>query len=127
MLCGATAVAVHLDTAREGAAAGDLRHGRAERRVALASNESARGASSPAQDYSQAKQNIQQLMRDGIFYKRSATKTDESLEFLPVNLHVQRMWAQNDALQRRGVLDIITVGAFTRHDVKGRKCGGLIK
>ncbi|XP_034475025.1 inositol polyphosphate-4-phosphatase type I A [Drosophila innubila] len=78
-------------------------------------------------DYSQAKQNIQQLMRDGIFYKRSATKTDESLEFLPVNLHVQRMWAQNDTLQRRGVLDIITVGAFTRHDAKGRKCGGLIK
>ncbi|KAM8721478.1 hypothetical protein ACLKA7_007367 [Drosophila subpalustris] len=78
-------------------------------------------------DYSQAKQNIQQLMRDGVFYKRSATKTDESLEFLPVNLHVQRMWAQNDTLQRRGVLDIITVGAFTRHDAKGRKCGGLIK
>ncbi|EDV99536.1 GH12405, partial [Drosophila grimshawi] len=78
-------------------------------------------------DYSQAKQNIQQLMRDGIYYKRSATKTDEALEFLPVNLHVQRMWAQNDAMQRCGVLDIITVGAFTRHDAKGRKCGGLIK
>ncbi|XP_030244410.1 inositol polyphosphate-4-phosphatase type I A isoform X2 [Drosophila navojoa] len=78
-------------------------------------------------DYSQAKQNIQQLMRDGVYYKRSAVKTDESLEFLPVNLHVQRMWAQNDALHRRGVLDIVTVGAFTRHDAKGRKCGGLIK
>ncbi|KAH8411615.1 hypothetical protein KR215_007300 [Drosophila sulfurigaster] len=78
-------------------------------------------------DYSQAKQNIQQLMRDGVFYKRSSTKTDESLEFLPVNLHVQRMWAQNDTLQRRGLLDIVTVGAFTRHDAKGRKCGGLIK
>ncbi|XP_030568017.1 inositol polyphosphate-4-phosphatase type I A isoform X1 [Drosophila novamexicana] len=78
-------------------------------------------------DYSQAKQNIQQLMRDGVHYKRSAAKTDEALEFLPVNLHVQRMWAQNDALQRRGVLDIVTVGAFTRHDAKGRKCGGLIK
>ncbi|KAH8386886.1 hypothetical protein KR093_003305 [Drosophila rubida] len=78
-------------------------------------------------DYSQAKQNIQQLMRDGVCYKRSATKTDESLEFLPVNLHVQRMWAQNDTQQRRGLLDIVTVGAFTRHDAKGRKCGGLIK
>lgn len=78
-------------------------------------------------DYSQAKQNIQQLMRDGVCFKRSAAKQDESLEFLPVNLHVQRMWAQNDTLQRRGVLDIITVGAFTRHDAKGRKCGGLIK
>ncbi|XP_017853022.1 inositol polyphosphate-4-phosphatase type I A isoform X1 [Drosophila busckii] len=78
-------------------------------------------------DYSQAKQNIQQLMRDGAYYKRSAIKNDESLEFLPVNLHVQRMWAQNDTLQRRGMLDIITVGAFTRHDAKGRKSGGLIK
>lgn len=78
-------------------------------------------------DYSQAKQNIQQLMREGVCFKRSAAKQDESLEFLPVNLHVQRMWAQNDTLQRRGVLDIITVGAFTRHDAKGRKCGGLIK
>ncbi|XP_068159958.1 inositol polyphosphate-4-phosphatase type I A [Drosophila tropicalis] len=78
-------------------------------------------------DYSQAKQNIQQLARDGIHFKQSSVKTDESLEFLPVNLHVQRMWAQNDTLQRRGVLDLITVGAFTRHDVKGRKCGGLIK
>ncbi|XP_026846599.1 type I inositol 3,4-bisphosphate 4-phosphatase isoform X1 [Drosophila persimilis] len=78
-------------------------------------------------DYSQAKQNIQQLARDGVFFKRSSVKTDESLEFLPVNLHVQRMWAQNDTLQRRGFLDIVTVGAFTRHDAKGRQCGGLIK
>ncbi|KAH8241692.1 hypothetical protein KR038_009474 [Drosophila bunnanda] len=78
-------------------------------------------------DYSQAKQNIQQLARDGVFYKRSSAKADEALEFLPVNLHVQRMWAQNDTLQRRGLLDVITVGAFTRHDPKGNKCGGLIK
>ncbi|KAH8303486.1 hypothetical protein KR059_012363 [Drosophila kikkawai] len=78
-------------------------------------------------DYSQAKQNIQQLARDGVFFKRSSAKADEALEFLPVNLHVQRMWAQNDTLQRRGLLDVITVGAFTRHDPKGQKCGGLIK
>lgn len=78
-------------------------------------------------DYSQAKQNIQQLARDGVSFKRSSAKADESLEFLPVNLHVQRMWAQNDTLQRRGLLDVVTVGAFTRHDPKGRKCGGLIK
>uniref|UniRef100_A0A6P4E4G4 phosphatidylinositol-3,4-bisphosphate 4-phosphatase n=1 Tax=Drosophila rhopaloa TaxID=1041015 RepID=A0A6P4E4G4_DRORH len=78
-------------------------------------------------DYSQAKQNIQQLARDGISFKRSSAKADEALEFLPVNLHVQRMWAQNDTLQRRGLLDVVTVGAFTRHDAKGRKCGGLIK
>ncbi|XP_017055612.1 inositol polyphosphate-4-phosphatase type I A [Drosophila ficusphila] len=78
-------------------------------------------------DYSQAKQNIQQLAREGVSFKRSSAKADESLEFLPVNLHVQRMWAQNDTLQRRGLLDVVTVGAFTRHDAKGRKCGGLIK
>ncbi|KAH8397789.1 hypothetical protein KR222_001705 [Zaprionus bogoriensis] len=78
-------------------------------------------------DYSQAKQNIQQLMRDAVHFKRSAAKADEALEFLPVNLHVQRMWAQNETLQRRGVLDIVTVGAFTRHDAKARKSGGLIK
>ncbi|KAH8367681.1 hypothetical protein KR084_001456 [Drosophila pseudotakahashii] len=78
-------------------------------------------------DYSQAKQNIQQLARDGVHFKRSSAKADESLEFLPVNLHVQRMWSQNDTLQRRGLLDVVTVGAFTRHDAKGRKCGGLIK
>ncbi|KAH8373174.1 hypothetical protein KR009_000105 [Drosophila setifemur] len=78
-------------------------------------------------DYSQAKQNIQQLARDGVFFKRSAAKMDEALEFLPVNLHVQRMWAQNDTLQRRGLLDVVTVGAFTRYDAKGRNSGGLIK
>ncbi|KAH8275755.1 hypothetical protein KR026_004731 [Drosophila bipectinata] len=78
-------------------------------------------------DYSQAKQNIQQLARDGISFKRSTAKADEALEFLPVNLHVQRMWAQNDTMQRRGLLDVVTVGAFTRYDSKARKCGGLIK
>jgi len=67
------------------------------------------------------------LARDGVAFKRSSAKADESLEFLPVNLHVQRMWAQNDTMQRRGLLDVVTVGAFTRHDAKGRKCGGLIK
>ncbi|XP_067641805.1 inositol polyphosphate-4-phosphatase type I A isoform X2 [Eurosta solidaginis] len=78
-------------------------------------------------DYSQAKQNLQQLIKEeGPYFKRSSIKTDESLEFVPVNLHLQRMWAQNDTLNRSGVLDIITVGAFTRHVAKGRT-GGLIK
>nr|XP_036234397.1 inositol polyphosphate-4-phosphatase type I A isoform X1 [Bactrocera oleae]XP_036234398.1 inositol polyphosphate-4-phosphatase type I A isoform X1 [Bactrocera oleae]XP_036234399.1 inositol polyphosphate-4-phosphatase type I A isoform X1 [Bactrocera oleae]XP_036234400.1 inositol polyphosphate-4-phosphatase type I A isoform X1 [Bactrocera oleae]XP_036234401.1 inositol polyphosphate-4-phosphatase type I A isoform X1 [Bactrocera oleae]XP_036234402.1 inositol polyphosphate-4-phosphatase type I A len=78
-------------------------------------------------DYSQAKQNLQQITKEeGPYFKRSSVKTDESLEFIPVNLHLQRMWAQNDTLNRSGVLDIITVGAFTRHAAKGRT-GGLIK
>ncbi|XP_011179938.2 inositol polyphosphate-4-phosphatase type I A [Zeugodacus cucurbitae] len=78
-------------------------------------------------DYSQAKQNLQQITKEGgPYFKRSSVKTDESLEFIPVNLHLQRMWAQNDTLNKSGVLDIITVGAFTRHAAKGRT-GGLIK
>uniref|UniRef100_A0A1A9Z4R5 phosphatidylinositol-3,4-bisphosphate 4-phosphatase n=1 Tax=Glossina pallidipes TaxID=7398 RepID=A0A1A9Z4R5_GLOPL len=79
-------------------------------------------------DYSQAKQNIQQIIKDEVtYFKRSSVKTDESLEFIPVNLHLQRMWCQNDTLNKTGVLDIITVGAFTRHAAKSKKSGGLIK
>lgn len=78
-------------------------------------------------DYSQAKQNLQQYNKgEGEFFKRSAIKTEEALEFVPVNLHLQRMWAHNDTLKRSGVLDIISVGAFTRHSGKS-KTGGLIK
>ncbi|KAL5277009.1 INPP4A family protein [Megaselia abdita] len=78
-------------------------------------------------DYSQAKQNLQQYNKsDGEYFKRSAIKTEEALEFVPVNLHLQRMWAHNDTLKRSGVLDIVSVGAFTRHSGKS-KTGGLIK
>lgn len=49
LLCRAAAVALDMDTTREGAAAGDLRHGRAEWRVAMAANESAGGAFASAQ------------------------------------------------------------------------------
>lgn len=49
MLCRAAAVALDMDTAREGAAAGDLRHGGAEWRVALAANEFAGGTFASAQ------------------------------------------------------------------------------
>lgn len=76
-------------------------------------------------EYSQAKQNLQQCASN-IFFKKSSSKSDESLEFAPVNLHLQRMWAYNDTLKRDGFLDIITVGAFTRHNGKS-KTGGLIK
>ncbi|XP_055843383.1 inositol polyphosphate-4-phosphatase type I A [Episyrphus balteatus] len=78
-------------------------------------------------DYSQAKQVLQQTMKeDGPYFKQSSAKTDDSLEFIPVNLHLQRMWAHNDSLNRKGVLDVVTVGAFTRHAGKQRT-GGLIK
>lgn len=50
-------------------------------------------------DYSQAKQNLQQCT-NGKFFKQSSAKNDESLEFVPINLHLQRMWAHNDTLKR---------------------------
>uniref|UniRef100_A0A2M3Z0D9 phosphatidylinositol-3,4-bisphosphate 4-phosphatase n=1 Tax=Anopheles braziliensis TaxID=58242 RepID=A0A2M3Z0D9_9DIPT len=77
-------------------------------------------------DYSQAKQYLQQQQQRGKAFKPSCRKADETVEFAPVNLHLQRMWAHNDTLKRAGILDVITVGAFTRHT--GRlKTGGLIK
>ena len=78
-------------------------------------------------DYSQAKQMLQTHNgRGGKFFKPSAKKTEESLEFAPINLHLQRMWAHNDTLKKTGCLDVVTVGAFTRHTGK-TKTGGLIK
>ncbi|XP_055618165.1 type II inositol 3,4-bisphosphate 4-phosphatase isoform X3 [Toxorhynchites rutilus septentrionalis] len=77
-------------------------------------------------DYSQAKQFLLQQQQQGKHFKPSCKKSDETLEFAPVNLHLQRMWAHNDTLKRAGILDIITVGAFTRHTGKS-KTGGLVK
>lgn len=79
-------------------------------------------------DYSQAKQNLQQAAHHNThkFFRPSATKADEACEFAPINLHLQRMWAHNDTLKRSGHLDVVTVGAFTRHAGK-TKTGGLIK
>ncbi|XP_058444865.1 type II inositol 3,4-bisphosphate 4-phosphatase isoform X2 [Malaya genurostris] len=77
-------------------------------------------------DYSQAKQFLVQQQQQGKYFKASSKKKDETLEFAPVNLHLQRMWAHNDTLKRAGILDVITVGAFTRHTGKS-KTGGLIK
>lgn len=78
-------------------------------------------------DYSQAKQMLQTHNgRGGKYFKASAKKGDESLEFAPINLHLQRMWAHNDTLKKTGNLDVVTVGAFTRHTGK-TKTGGLIK
>lgn len=79
-------------------------------------------------NYSQAKQNLMQYNSAGntTFFKPSARKGDEALEFAPVNMHLQRMCAHNETLKRSGVLDVVTVGAFTRHNGK-TKTGGLIK
>ncbi|KFB39647.1 AGAP000124-PA-like protein [Anopheles sinensis] len=77
-------------------------------------------------DYSQAKQYLYQQQQRGKTFKPSCRKSDETIEFAPVNLHLQRMWAHNDTLKRAGILDVVTVGAFTRHSGKA-KTGGLIK
>lgn len=62
----------------------------------------------------------------GTLFKPSSRKNDRSLEFAPVNLHLQRMWVQNDTLKKCDFYDVITVGAFTAHSHKSKN-GGLIK
>ncbi|KAF4518624.1 hypothetical protein B566_EDAN005949, partial [Ephemera danica] len=52
--------------------------------------------------YSQAKQNLQS--HRGNCFKPSSRKADRSLEFAPINLHLQRLWVQNDTLRRSGLL-----------------------
>ncbi|XP_026822038.1 type I inositol 3,4-bisphosphate 4-phosphatase isoform X3 [Rhopalosiphum maidis] len=74
--------------------------------------------------YSQAKQNLEN--QKGVNFKPSSRKNDRSLEFAPTNLHLQRIWVQNDTLKKSGFYDTITVGAFTAHSHKS-KTGGLIK
>ncbi|XP_065160190.1 inositol polyphosphate-4-phosphatase type I A-like isoform X2 [Atheta coriaria] len=74
--------------------------------------------------YSQARENLQ--AHKGSLFKASSRKSDRSLEFAPVNLHLQRMWVHNDTLNKAGFYDWITVGAFTAHSHKSKN-GGLIK
>ena len=57
-------------------------------------------------------------------FRRSEDKTSQELEFVPVNLHLQRMWAENDSLRKSAFYDIITHGAFTSIPMKSP---GLIK
>uniref|UniRef100_A0A1B6ECE3 phosphatidylinositol-3,4-bisphosphate 4-phosphatase n=1 Tax=Clastoptera arizonana TaxID=38151 RepID=A0A1B6ECE3_9HEMI len=74
--------------------------------------------------YSQAKENLS--MHKGNFFKPSSRKNDRTLEFVPINLHLQRMWVQNDTLKKCDFYDVITVGSFTAHSHKSKN-GGLIK
>ncbi|KAK4877541.1 hypothetical protein RN001_010047 [Aquatica leii] len=74
--------------------------------------------------YSQARENLQ--AHKGSYFKASSRRTDRSLEFAPINLHLQRMWVHNDTLNKSGFYDFITVGAFTAHSHKSKN-GGLIK
>ena len=74
--------------------------------------------------YSQAKENLAALK--GSYFKRSSRRNDRTLEFAPLNLHLQRIWVHNDTLNKCGFYDFITVGAFTAHSHKSKN-GGLIR
>uniref|UniRef100_T1IR47 PH domain-containing protein n=1 Tax=Strigamia maritima TaxID=126957 RepID=T1IR47_STRMM len=62
----------------------------------------------------------------GSNFKPSAQKCNKSFEFVPVNLHLQRLWIQNDSTKKSGFYDVITVGAFAAHTLKFKN-GGLLK
>ncbi|XP_046389840.1 inositol polyphosphate-4-phosphatase type I A-like isoform X2 [Ischnura elegans] len=75
--------------------------------------------------YSHAKQSLE--AHAGVYFKASSRKEDRSLEFAPVNLHLQRMWAQNESLGTKGgVLHVVTVGAFAAH-CHPKNTGGLLQ
>ncbi|XP_050360803.1 inositol polyphosphate-4-phosphatase type I A [Nymphalis io] len=61
------------------------------------------------------------------YFKASSKKDDSSLEFAPVNMHLQRMWVYNDTLNKTGFHDVITAGAFAAHTHKAERTGGLIR
>ncbi len=56
--------------------------------------------------------------------RKSVQKGERSFEFVPTNLVLQRMWADNESLRKTGCFDTFTHGAFTQF---GLKSPGLIK
>ncbi|XP_008208187.1 inositol polyphosphate-4-phosphatase type I A isoform X5 [Nasonia vitripennis] len=74
--------------------------------------------------YSQAKENLAAFK--GSYFKQSSRKNERSLEFAPLNLHLQRMWVHNDTLNKCGLYDFMSVGAFTAHSHKNKN-GGLLR
>lgn len=69
---------------------------------------------------------FEQFAFSGNYFKQSSRKNDRTLEFAPLNLHLQRMWVHNDTLNKSGFYDFISVGAFTAHSHKSKN-GGLIR
>ncbi|XP_063837987.1 inositol polyphosphate-4-phosphatase type I A-like [Ostrinia nubilalis] len=75
--------------------------------------------------YCHSKRCMEQV--DNSYFKPSSRKDEASLEFAPVNLHLQRMWVHNDTLNKTGFHDVVTVGAFAAHTHKAERTGGLIR
>ncbi|CAN8006870.1 unnamed protein product, partial [Ixodes hexagonus] len=72
--------------------------------------------------YSEALENL--ARHRGSHFKPSAAKGQRSLEFAPVNMHLQRLWVHNTTSRKKCVYDVITVGAFTAYAQKYNQ-GGL--
>lgn len=74
-------------------------------------------------DYTQALESVESSTT---LFRASNQKDKSTLQYCPVNLHVQRFWAQNASLRKEATWDCLTVGAFTAipHGFKG---GGLLK
>ncbi|KAJ2954177.1 hypothetical protein O0L34_g2411 [Tuta absoluta] len=74
--------------------------------------------------YGHCKKRLRQV--DTPYFKPSSRKGEASLEFAPVNLHLQRMWVHNETLNKTGFHDVFTVGAFAAHAHKTGRTGGLL-
>ncbi|XP_064086446.1 inositol polyphosphate-4-phosphatase type I A-like isoform X4 [Macrobrachium nipponense] len=75
--------------------------------------------------YSMALDTLDVAAHSGSSFKKSSSKNEISLEMAPTNLHLQRLWSQNESLRRSGFYDIITVGVFSAYP-HGYKNGGLV-